>query len=53
MLVIDEAQDMGSDDYALVSALMSANEDMRVIAVGDDDQTSMSFVDPTRSTCMS
>ena len=43
VLVIDEAQDMGSDDYALVSALMSANEDMRVIAVGDDDQNIYEF----------
>ena len=43
VLVIDEAQDMGSDDYALVSALMSVNEDMRVIAVGDDDQNIYEF----------
>lgn len=43
VLVIDEAQDMDSDDYALVSALMSANEDMRVIAVGDDDQNIYEF----------
>ena len=38
VLVIDEAQDMGSEDYALVKALMTQNEEMRVIAVGDDDQ---------------
>ena len=43
VLVIDEAQDMGSDDYALVSALMAVNEDMRVIAVGDDDQNIYEF----------
>ena len=43
VLVIDEAQDMGKDDYALVAALMSANEDMRVIAVGDDDQNIYEF----------
>ena len=43
VLVIDEAQDMGKDDYALVCALMSANEDMRVIAVGDDDQNIFEF----------
>lgn len=38
VLVIDEAQDMSSEEYALVRALMKANEGMRVIAVGDDDQ---------------
>ena len=38
VLVIDEAQDMDADEYALVSALMRQNEEMRVIAVGDDDQ---------------
>ena len=43
VLVIDEAQDMSQDDHALVSALMSANEDLRVIAVGDDDQNIFSF----------
>ena len=43
VLVIDEAQDMGPDDYRLVSALMQCNEDMRVIAVGDDDQNIYAF----------
>ena len=43
VLVIDEAQDMGKDDYALVNALMKANEEMRVIAVGDDDQNIYEF----------
>lgn len=43
VLVIDEAQDMGSNEYALVKALMDANEDMRVIAVGDDDQNIYAF----------
>ena len=43
VLVIDEAQDMGEEDYALVSALMDANEEMRVIAVGDDDQNIYRF----------
>jgi len=38
VLVIDEAQDMDADDYRLVKALMDKNEEMRVIAVGDDDQ---------------
>ena len=43
VLVIDEAQDMGSDEYALVSALMANNEEMRIIAVGDDDQNIYEF----------
>lgn len=43
VLVIDEAQDMGAEEYALVLALMSNNEEMRVIAVGDDDQNIYEF----------
>ena len=43
VLVIDEAQDMSADEYALVKALMAANEEMRVIAVGDDDQNIYEF----------
>ena len=41
--VIDEAQDMGPDDFRLVLALMQQNEEMRVIAVGDDDQNIYAF----------
>lgn len=43
VLVIDEAQDMSAEDYDLVSALMQYNEEMRVIAVGDDDQNIYEF----------
>ena len=43
VLVIDEAQDMGADDFQLVKALMQQNEEMRVIAVGDDDQNIYAF----------
>ncbi len=43
VLVIDEAQDMGDDDFHLIQALMQQNEDMRVIAVGDDDQNIYAF----------
>ena len=43
VLVIDEAQDMGAEEYALVKALMTNNEEMRVIAVGDDDQNIYEF----------
>lgn len=43
VLVIDEAQDMDEDEYNLVCALMDVNDDMRVIAVGDDDQNIFEF----------
>ncbi|MCW3490221.1 RecQ family ATP-dependent DNA helicase [Dethiobacter alkaliphilus] len=43
VLVLDEAQDMDQDVYSLVQALMAQNEDMRVIAVGDDDQNIYEF----------
>jgi ATP-dependent DNA helicase RecQ len=43
VLVIDEAQDMDEDEFALISVLMEQNEDMRVIAVGDDDQNIYEF----------
>ena len=43
VLVIDEAQDMSEGEYNLVDALMRANEEMRVIAVGDDDQNIFEF----------
>ncbi|MBW6492425.1 MAG: RecQ family ATP-dependent DNA helicase [Lentimicrobium sp.] len=43
VLVIDEAQDMNADEYALINLLMTKNDDMRIIAVGDDDQNIYSF----------
>ncbi len=43
VLVIDEAQDIGPDEYSLVKALIHNNEEMRVIAVGDDDQNIFEF----------
>ena len=43
VLVIDEAQDMDADEYELISTLITKNEDMRVIAVGDDDQNIFEF----------
>jgi len=43
VLVIDEAQDMNKDEFALIKALMEQNEEMRVIAVGDDDQNIYEF----------
>lgn len=43
VLVIDEAQDMSEAEFSLVEALMEANEEMRIIAVGDDDQNIYEF----------
>lgn len=43
VLVIDEAQDMDSSEFELIEALMEHNEEMRVIAVGDDDQNIYEF----------
>ena len=43
VLVIDEAQDMDSHEFGLIKALMERNEEMRVIAVGDDDQNIYEF----------
>jgi len=43
VLVIDEAQDMDIDEYNLINALIEENEDMRVLAVGDDDQNIFTF----------
>ncbi len=43
VLVIDEAQDMNEDEFNLINALMEQNEEMRVIAVGDDDQSIYEF----------
>ena len=43
VLVIDEAQDMNKHEFALVETLIRHNEDMRVIAVGDDDQNIYGF----------
>ncbi len=43
VLVIDEAQDMDENNFRLVESLMEKNEEMRVIAVGDDDQNIYEF----------
>ncbi len=43
VLVIDEAQDMDISEFSLVEALMEKNDNMRVIAVGDDDQNIYAF----------
>jgi ATP-dependent DNA helicase RecQ len=43
VLVIDEAQDIDADEYALITVLADQNPDMRIIAVGDDDQNIYEF----------
>lgn len=43
VLVIDEAQDMDRDEFELINAMIEQNDEMRVIAVGDDDQNIYSF----------
>ena len=43
VLVIDEAQDMSAAEYSLVKTLIKKNENMRIIAVGDDDQNIYEF----------
>ncbi len=43
VMVIDEAQDIDQDEFALVKELMRRNPEMRIIAVGDDDQNIYEF----------
>lgn len=43
VLVVDEAQDINEDEFDLMRALMKENEDMRIVAVGDDDQNIYQF----------
>ena len=47
VLVLDEAQDINAIQFELIKTLMAQNEEMRVIAVGDDDQTIYSFAGAT------
>ncbi len=43
VLVIDEAQDMDEKEYNLIQSLITKNPDMKIIAVGDDDQCVYEF----------
>lgn len=43
ILVIDEAQDMVQDEYELIMEIIKHNDNLRVIAVGDDDQNIYEF----------
>ena len=45
VLVLDEFQDINQDSFAFVQAIYHANnQDMRIIAVGDDDQCIMEHI---------
>lgn len=43
VLVIDEAQDMTEEEFELLNTLIKQNPEMKVIAVGDDDQNIYEF----------
>ncbi|BCR35203.1 RecQ family ATP-dependent DNA helicase [Mariniplasma anaerobium] len=43
ILVVDEAQDMVENEYRLILKLIEKNENLRIIAVGDDDQNIYEF----------
>lgn len=43
VIVIDEAQDIDKHEFALIQALIKRNDDMRIIAVGDDNQNIYEF----------
>ena len=43
VVVIDEAQDMDGDEFRLIQAIMDKNDDLRIVAVGDDDQNIYEF----------
>jgi ATP-dependent DNA helicase RecQ len=43
ILVIDEAQDMDEAEYELIELLKDVNENLKIIAVGDDDQNIYAF----------
>lgn len=43
VLVIDEAQDMDQNEYDLIKAIILRNPEIKIIAVGDDDQNIYEF----------
>lgn len=43
VIVIDEAQDIEKSEYELLEELAGINDDIRIIAVGDDDQNIYEF----------
>lgn len=51
VLVIDEAQDINTQEFELIKLLVEKNEEMRVIIVGDDDQNIFEWREAS-SACM-
>jgi ATP-dependent DNA helicase RecQ len=43
VLVIDEFQDIGGQEFQLVKAIVDASKDIRLLVVGDDDQNIFQF----------
>ncbi|PWE20303.1 RecQ family ATP-dependent DNA helicase [Aliarcobacter skirrowii] len=43
VLVLDEYQDINEESFEFIKAIYKSNDDMKVIAVGDDDQCIMEF----------
>ena len=43
VVVIDEAQDMDKYEFSLIEAMIEQNDDLHIIAVGDDDQNIYQF----------
>ncbi|MBM7562882.1 RecQ family ATP-dependent DNA helicase [Fusibacter tunisiensis] len=43
VMVIDEAQDMDENEFEFIRAMAKQNNDIRIIAVGDDDQNIYEF----------
>jgi ATP-dependent DNA helicase RecQ len=43
ILVVDEAQDINAEEYDLLQAIIAQNEDIRMLLVGDDDQSIYGF----------
>jgi ATP-dependent DNA helicase RecQ len=44
VLVLDEYQDINQDSFELVDTIYRSNQEMRIIAVGDDDQCIMGHI---------
>nr|HPJ44143.1 AAA family ATPase [Spirochaetota bacterium] len=43
ILVVDEFQDLNAEEYSLIQKIIEISQDLRVLAVGDDDQNIFGF----------
>ncbi|MGA1795278.1 MAG: RecQ family ATP-dependent DNA helicase, partial [bacterium] len=43
VIVVDEYQDISSEEYAFLNAIIAAAQELRVVVVGDDDQNIYEF----------